>query len=129
MSDRCRATTNAGERCKAVAMTDGLCALHADPERAVKMGRMSGQARRSKHPDPQPELEMTPPQSAQEVRNALGQFMADVRAGRLDPKVASTLGYLASVLLKSIEVADVEERLAALEKVVGTGQPKNQEWN
>ena len=33
----------------------------------------------------------------------LGQFISDVRARRLDLKVASTLGYLSSVLLKSIE--------------------------
>ena len=64
---------------------------------------------------------MAPPGTAQEVRAALGQFISDARARRLDPKVASTLGYLANVLLKSIEVSDVEGRLAALESILGVG--------
>jgi hypothetical protein len=61
------------------------------------------------------------------VRTALGQFISDVRAGRLDPKRATTLGYLATVLPKSIEVVSVEERLAALEKVLRTGVRKDQQ--
>jgi len=67
------------------------------------------------------------PRTAQEVRAALDQFISDVRARRLDPKVAGTLGYLANVLLKSIEVSDVEERLAALESGLGAGVPQDQQ--
>ena len=123
MNAICKATTNAGEPCKAVAVKDGLCALHANPTLAAEMGRKSGKARRStgcgEHEQGRPEF--APPQTAKEVRDALGQFISDVRARRLDPKVASTLGYLSSVLLKSIEVADVEGRLAALESVLGAG--------
>jgi Family of unknown function (DUF5763) len=126
MNATCKATTNAGEPCKAVAVKDGLCALHANPTLAAEMGRKSGRARRStgcvKHE--QPETDLAPPETAQEIRAALGQFISDVRARRLDPKVASTLGYLSSVLLKSIEVADVEGRLAALESVLGAGVQK-----
>jgi hypothetical protein len=89
------------------------------------MGRKSGKARRSKGWSDQ-QQELAPPQTAEQVRTALGQFISDVRARRLDPKVASTLGYLANVLLKSIEVSDVEGRLAALEGVLGAGMPKEQ---
>jgi hypothetical protein len=42
--------------------------------------------------------------------------MADVRGRRLDAKIATTLGYLASVMLKALEVSDLEERLAKLEE-------------
>ena len=125
MSSTCSATTNAGESCRAVALTNGLCALHADPRRAAELGRKSGRARRSRYSDEQPQPEMIPLQTAQEVRIALGQFISDVRAHRLDPKVASTLGYLASVLLKSIEVSELGEQLVALETVLGTGVQKN----
>ena len=111
MNTICKATTNAGERCRAVAVKDGLCALHADPKRAAEMGRKSGKARRSRESREQPQPELTPPRTAQEVRVALGQFISDVRAQRLDSKVASTLGYLANVLLKSIEVSDVDPRI------------------
>ena len=126
MNTVCKATTNAGERCRAVAVKDGLCVLHADPNLAVEMGRKSGKARRSKEVREGPQSELAPPRTAQEVRAALGEFISDVRARRLDPKVAGTLGYLANVLLKSIEISDVEERLAALESVLGARMPKNQ---
>ena len=126
MSTICKATTNAGERCRVVAVKDGLCALHANPALAAEMGRKSGRARRSRESRELPQPELMPPRTAQEVRAALGQFISDVRARRLDPRVAGTLGYLANVLLKSIEVSDVEGRLAALENVLGSGPQKDQ---
>jgi len=127
MNAICKAKTNAGQRCRAVAVKNGLCALHADPNLAAEMGRKSGKARRSRESREQPQPEQAPPRTAQEVRAALGQFISDVRARRLDPKVAGTLGYLANVLLKSIEVSDVEERLAALESGLGAGVPQDQQ--
>jgi len=126
MNSKCNATTTAGKPCRAAAVRGGLCTLHADPKLAVEMGRKSGQARRTKDLLAQERAELSPPRTAQEVRVALGQFIADVRSRRLDPKVAGTLGYLANVLLKSIEVSDVEARLAALESVLGTDKAKEQ---
>src|ERR1035441_5695676 len=125
MNATCKAITNAGERCRAVAVKGGLCTLHADPKVAAEMGRKSGKVRRSRDSREQPKHDLAPPRTAQEVMAALGQFISDVRARRLDPKVAGTLGYLANVLLKSIEVSDVEMRLAALESVLGTGTAKH----
>ena len=124
MSATCNATTTAGKRCRALSVKGGLCSLHADPKLAVEMGRKSGQARRSKDLLVQEQAQLSPPRTAQEVRVALGQFIADVRSRRLDPKVAAILGSLASVLLRSIEASEVEARLAALESVLGTGTEK-----
>jgi hypothetical protein len=126
MSARCNAKTTAGKQCRAAAGKGGLCGLHADPKVAAAMGRKSGQARRTKDLLAQERAELSPPRTASEVRVALGEFISDVRSRRLDPKVAGTLGYLANVLLKSIEVSDVEARLAALEGVLGTGTAKEQ---
>jgi general stress protein YciG len=126
MSARCSAKTTAGKPCRAVAVKGGLCSINADPKIAVEMGRKSGQARRAKDLLAQEHAELSPPRTAQEVRVALGQFIADVRSRRLDPKVAGTLGQLANVLLKSIEVSDVETRLANLETLLGTGTAKEQ---
>jgi hypothetical protein len=124
MSARCNAKTTAGKQCRAAAGKDGLCALHADPKIAAEMGRKSGQARRTKDLLAQERAELSPPRTAQEVRVALGEFISDVRSKRLDPKVAGILGSLASVLLRSIEVSDIEMRLAALESVLGAGKAK-----
>jgi hypothetical protein len=38
----------------------------------------------------------------------LAEAMADIRAGRMDPKLASTLGYLGMSLLRAFEVAEFE---------------------
>ena len=124
MNSTCNAKTKAGKRCRAVAVKDGLCSLHADPKLAAEMGRLSGQARRSKDLLAQEQAQLSPPRTAQEVRVALGEFISDVRSRRLDPKVAGILGSLASVLLRSIEASDLEMRLTALESVLGVGPSK-----
>jgi len=42
--------------------------------------------------------------------------------GRLEPKLANALGYLASTLLKTLDVGELERRIAALEAV--TARPR-----
>ena len=118
MNRQCNAKKRSGERCKAVAGKDGLCALHANPGRAAEMGRQSGRSRRFVVTRGEPQHELQPPRTAKEVRDILGSTMVDLHARRVDPKTASGLGYLANVLLKSIEISDVEKRLAALEAVL-----------
>jgi hypothetical protein len=58
---------------------------------------------------------MEPPKSAGDVRDALANTMAHVHARRMDTRTANTLAYLATSLLRAIEVSDLESRLAALE--------------
>jgi len=43
------------------------------------------------------------PESAADVRRILAETMAEVKAGRMDPKVANTLTYVATVLLRAYE--------------------------
>jgi hypothetical protein len=60
--------------------------------------------------------------SVADVKGLLSETIHQVRTGALDPKVANCVGYLSGILLKAIEVGDVEERLAAMEAVVGQSQ-------
>jgi hypothetical protein len=46
----------------------------------------------------------------------LAETMADIRAGRMDPKLGSTLGYLGTALLRAFEAAGLEQRLERLEQ-------------
>jgi hypothetical protein len=55
------------------------------------------------------------PQSASDVKNLLAEVMAETRAGKMDPKLGTTLGYLGTSLLKAIETSDIEQRLAKLD--------------
>jgi hypothetical protein len=70
--------------------------------------------------------EDSPDQQIETVRDVcdlLSTTINDVRKGRLDPKIANTVGYLASVLVKAMEVGDLEERLAMLETAVKSSKP------
>jgi hypothetical protein len=67
-------------------------------------------------------LEVRAPQTALDVKNLLADAMAEIRAGKMDPKLGTTLGYLGTSLLKAIETSDIELRLARLE---ATSEPKD----
>jgi hypothetical protein len=58
---------------------------------------------------------MKPPKTAGEVRDALANTMAQVHNRKMDTRTATTLAYLATSLLRAIEVSDLENRLEALE--------------
>jgi len=62
------------------------------------------------------EVTVSPPSTPEDVKNLLSQAMADVRSRKLDPRIASTLTYMAGALLKAIESTDLQQRLARLEK-------------
>ena len=111
---KCQAKTKAGGPCAApVAHGGNYCALHADPERAAQLGRKGGaKNRRVYEPN---EWEGSAPQNASDVKNLLADAMAEIRRGRMDPKLGTTLGYLGTSLLKAIETSDIEERLEKLE--------------
>jgi len=59
--------------------------------------------------------EVAVPQTASDVKNLLAETMAEIRSGKVDPKLGTTLGYLGTSLLKAIETSDIERRLARLE--------------
>jgi hypothetical protein len=111
---KCQAKTKAGRPCAAPAVRGGIyCALHANPERAAQLGRKGGRKNRRTYEANQ--WEGSAPRNACDVKNLLAEAMAEIRAGRMDPKLGTTLGYLGTLLLKAIETSDIEERLEKLE--------------
>jgi hypothetical protein len=114
---RCTAKTKAGRSCSAPPLHGGkLCAFHANPSRAAELGRCGGYKNRHVPADV-PESSTLPPNSASDVQVLLARAVADLRDRRLDPKTASSLAYVAQALIRSIEVADLERRLAKLESL------------
>jgi general stress protein YciG len=111
---QCKATTSSGARCKARPNKDGLCFFHSDPKRAAELGRKGG--RRNRHTYESPLQPVAAPESAGDVKRMLAETMADTRAGKIDPKLGSTLGYLGMSLLRAFELADFEPRLKQLEQ-------------
>jgi general stress protein YciG len=114
VNGKCRAATKAGRHCAAPAIRGGIyCALHNDPDRAAQLGRKGGANNRKVYEGNE---EIRPPQNACDVKNLLAEAMAQIRTGRMDPKLGTTLGYLGMSLLKAIETSDIEERLEKLER-------------
>jgi uncharacterized protein DUF5763 len=113
--DRCKARTKSGETCRARATPDGYCSMHSDPKRAAELGRLSGASRRY------PEtglLVFPPPKTASDLHHALGQIFSEVCSGRMDVNVGRSVSYIASVLVRTLELSDHEIRLRALEQIL-----------
>ena len=113
---QCKATASSGVRCKAKPHKDGLCFFHFDPRKAAELGRKGGKGNR--HVYETPDQEIPAPRNACDVKNLLAEVMAEIRAGKMDPKLGTTLGYLGTSLLKAIESSDIEERLEKLENAL-----------
>jgi hypothetical protein len=123
MSQTCSARTKSGNECRTGAVTGTqFCALHGDPERAAELGRMGG--RRNRHCVDTEPINITPPSTPEDVKNLLGQAMADVRAKKLEPRTATALTYMARVLLEAFETTDLQKRLERLEQEVRTKEAK-----
>ena len=110
----CQANTKAGTPCSAPALKGKKhCALHENPQRAAQLGQAGG--RQNRHCKPEPEDGLANPVTAAELRIFIAEAMVKLRSGRLEPKVATSLAYLAGPLLKVIEATELQDRISRLE--------------
>lgn len=116
----CTGTSANGVPCRATPQSGSdFCFLH-DPHKADEQRRArqaGGNTRAAKVLSAE-----TPAKNIKtvaDVSGLLSDTIHQVRTGALDPKVANCVGYLSGILLKAIEVGEIEERLAAMEAVVG----------
>ena len=58
-----------------------------------------------------------------DVSALLSDSINRLRRGQLDPRVANAMGYLTSVLLRSLEQGPIEERLAKIEATLAANAP------
>lgn len=107
MSKRCAEKNRKGTACGAWALVGAdKCALHSNPGRAAEMGAKNGRGIALSQPEP---VQMEPPQTARDVRDALARTIAEVHARQIDAKTANALAYLATSLLRAIEVSECGE--------------------
>jgi hypothetical protein len=127
----CKATTKAGKPCQALAGEGSdFCFFH-DPDRraaARKVQRRGGQTGKAATLAPTAlkpwrgeagEVTVLQSPTLPDLVNLLCDTIDDVRTGRLDPKVANSVGYLSGIILKALQFEAFEERLAAIEEAVG----------
>ncbi len=63
-----------------------------------------------------PTIELNNPQ---QVVHLLADTINQVRSGEIPPNIANTVGYLASHLLKAIEVSNLDQRVEMIESALG----------
>lgn len=111
---QCQHKKRDDKRCGAPALSgQNRCALHAQPGRAAELGSKGG--RRRAVYSPTDLRAFAAPQSAADLRELLAESIIEIRAGKLDPRIANALGYLGASFLRALEVSDIEKQLDALE--------------
>ena len=123
MSETCNATNRDGTPCRMKPGADGFCFQHS-PARAAEratarrrggLARSKSIARATLAAADVGDLALRTPE---ELRQLLARTIGHTLTGKLDARIASTVGTLASVLLKAQESGDLAERLERLEVAV-----------
>jgi hypothetical protein len=111
---QCIATARSGEPCKSPPLRGKKkCRFHLYPAEAALMGAKGGRRRAIFNPA---NLEpFAAPKTAGDLLRLLAQTIVEVRSGRLDPKVANSIAYLAGGLANTLELVEYGARLDALE--------------
>jgi hypothetical protein len=126
---RCSAPRADGSACGGAPLPGrDVCMFH-EPALASRRaeGRRQGGTERSRPRTTLPIVEGSGEvRSVGEVCSLLSDTINHVRTGQIDPRIANTVGFLASVLIRAFEVGKLEERLAALEATVRPGRPSGE---
>lgn len=116
---KCQFIKQDGTNCEAWAMQDSIyCFLHnpdiSDEEKREIQSR-GGQANKIKVLEPLPPIKIN---QGRDIVLLLEDAINKVRAGEIDLKVANCIGYLAGHLIKAFEVAELQNRVDTIERLV-----------
>ena len=116
---KCKAVKNDSSRCDAWAMEgQTYCFTHnPDVKEERELANKRGGLAPKVHFEPLPEMELKTPE---DVVTLIGETINKVRAGEMSTQIGSCIGNLAGQLIKAIELANLEERISIVEKVVFT---------
>jgi len=119
---KCQFKKGKGKTCSANAQVGkALCVFH-DPGMAAKVQKArqaGGVSRARKVAALAADTPDHPLGNTQDVSALLAVSINQLRRGQLDPRMANAIGYLSSVLLRSLEQGSTEERLAKVEAILG----------
>jgi hypothetical protein len=96
--------TKNGKPCRVAAMEGGLCFFHANPNKAVELGRIGGKKNGLVRVglDPLPNLD-----SAIAIRDTVTRLISDVYEGKLHPRIAAGLAPLMHLQLRAVVASSV----------------------
>jgi hypothetical protein len=119
MGKRCGATKPDGSNCRTAALPGSVFCLFHDPSRADERREAKARGGRQNHLRT---LQASVPDVRVKDRAdaiaLLSETINQVRKGQIDPKVANCVGFLANILMKAIEGAQVDARIEQLETTV-----------
>ena len=118
MKYNCKFRKKDGKGCGADAQSGKTMCIFHDPTRAAdgRRARRMGGINRSRTAAVLPvDAPDNPLRNTQDVSTLLAESINQVRRGELDPRVANSVGHLASILLGALQQGPLEERLARLE--------------
>ena len=117
---RCKATTRNGRPCRAAPTEGGLCFFHANPDKAVELGRIGGT--KNRYPfvgEDRPPLAI---ESVKEVQTTLTRLIDEVYSSKLSPRTAAGLAALLNLQWHLIRSTDLEIRISRLEQARAQSQ-------
>lgn len=110
---RCCTKNKAGRPCGAPAVRGTkLCLMHSG--RAAELGSKGGRRRTVFSPDKL--MRFAAPKTAANVRDLLAQSIVEVRAGQMEPRMATSICGLVTEFLKTLEACTIEEMIEPLEQ-------------
>lgn len=130
MAEQCGHVKANGERCKGKALPSGFCRFH-DPAKAAEHRRAcaaGGRARSRKLATLAADAPDLPLAVPRDMLAALADTFNRVRRGELDPRVGNCLGLLAGQIMKALELTDLGERIAELERLMKEEHPAPAGW-
>jgi hypothetical protein len=115
----CNATKPDGSNCQAASLSDsGFCYFH-DPAQAQKRKAAQAEGGRQQR---MKTLDVTEPDvNVEDCGDAIAlisETINQVRKGKIDPRVANSVGFLANILIKAVERNKLEARIEHLESLV-----------
>jgi hypothetical protein len=114
---RCVEMNSLGQLCGGFAISGSDRCFAHDPGSAVNRDTARRRGGRAGRVMSLPESSI-PVRSLNDVIALIEETINDVRAGRVDARVANSVGYLANVAIKGIEQSALERRLDSFESVL-----------
>jgi len=127
---KCANRKRDGKPCKAYACGDDqFCFFHSPGStRERREAQKAGGTTRGKQNSAIAvrEIPDKPLRNSADICELLSTTINEVRSGRVQPRIATAVGYLANILLGAQEQGPLEDRLSRLETVLGLsdGSPK-----
>jgi len=113
---QCGAVKADGERCNAKPLANSQWCYFHDPdsvEERIAASRRGGE--KNRHATLPPDTPDVPLVDANDVGALIGRTVNQVLRGEIDPRIATTVGYLVTIKIRAADQAKLEQRIAALE--------------